>query len=224
MTGGCRPGNRMNSLFSPLLAGNLGSLETGSLETASSRRESTANLTANDVTAQSASVPEPIEIQTSLGAFTRSKTSMSGPVGVGGFEEGEFEGDGPLEKVSAQILVRGADAVQLRAQEIDEAAKPRIVVQRDPLGVHESTRSIQVTEIGRDVFAQCEVIAGGLEATEAIVARSRDEVRGSLRVSCPPQLPHILGARALTSFLGRYPPLRAQLHLSNRRVSLISVR
>src|SRR5438270_13738687 len=50
-----------------------------------------------------------------LGAFTRSKTSMSGPVGVGGFEEGEFEGDGPLEKVAAQILLRGADAVQLRA-------------------------------------------------------------------------------------------------------------
>src|SRR5437763_8088489 len=72
-----------------------------------------------------------------LGAFTRSKTSMSGPVGVGGFEEGEFEGDGPLEKVAAQILLRGADAVQLRAQEIDEAAKSRIVVQRDPLGVHE---------------------------------------------------------------------------------------
>jgi hypothetical protein len=72
-----------------------------------------------------------------LGAFARSKTSMSGPGGVGGFEEGEFEGDGPLEKVAAQILLRGADAVQLRAQEIDEAAKPRIVVQRDPLGVHE---------------------------------------------------------------------------------------
>src|ERR1700719_4117029 len=75
-----------------------------------------------------------------LGAFTRSKTSVSGPVGVGGFEEGEFEGDGPLEKVSAQILLPGADAVQLRAQEIDEAAKPRIVVQRDPLGVHEIDR------------------------------------------------------------------------------------
>ena len=38
---------------------------------------------------------------------------------------------------------------------------------------------IQVTEIGRDGYAQCEVIAGGIEATEAIVARSRDEVRGT---------------------------------------------
>src|SRR6185437_4753546 len=52
----------------------------------------------------------------------------------------EFEGDGPLEKVAAQILLRGADAVQLGTQEIDEATKPRIVVQRDPLGVHEIDR------------------------------------------------------------------------------------
>jgi hypothetical protein len=65
---------------------------------------------------------------------------MSGPVGVGGFEEGEFEGDSPTEKVAAQVLLRGADAVQLPAQEIDEAAKIRIVVQHDPLGVHEVFR------------------------------------------------------------------------------------
>jgi hypothetical protein len=38
---------------------------------------------------------------------------MSGPVGVGGFEKGEFEGDGRLKKVAAQILLRGADAVAL---------------------------------------------------------------------------------------------------------------
>jgi hypothetical protein len=62
--------------------------------------------------------------------------SVSGPVCVGGFEEGKFQGDSPTEEVAAQIRLRGADPVQLRAQEIDEAAKPRIVVQCDPLGVH----------------------------------------------------------------------------------------
>ena len=44
--------------------------------------------------------------------------SMSGPA-VGGFEEGEFEGDSPTEEVAAQIRLRGADPVQLRAQEIE---------------------------------------------------------------------------------------------------------
>jgi DNA-binding transcriptional LysR family regulator len=90
--------------------------------------------------------------------------------------------------------------------------------------IERSTRSLQVTEIGRDVFAQCEVIAAGLEAAEAIVARSRDEVRGRLRVICPPTLPHILGPGPLTAFLSRYPLVRVQLCLSNRRVDLISER
>jgi hypothetical protein len=37
---------------------------------------------------------------------------------------------------AAKIRLRGAEPVQLRAQEIDEAVKIRVVVQRDPLGVH----------------------------------------------------------------------------------------
>src|SRR5271165_5699785 len=41
-----------------------------------------------------------------LGAFTRSKTSVSGPVDVGGFEKREFEGDSATEKVAAQIGLR----------------------------------------------------------------------------------------------------------------------
>ena len=46
---------------------------------------------------------------------------MSGPVSIGGFEKGEFEGYSPTEEVVAQIRLRGADPVQLGAQEIDEA-------------------------------------------------------------------------------------------------------
>jgi DNA-binding transcriptional LysR family regulator len=57
-----------------------------------------------------------------------------------------------------------------------------------------------------------------------IAARSRDEVRGSLRVSCPPQLPHILSPGPMTTFLSRYPLVRVQLHLSSRRVDLINER
>ena len=62
---------------------------------------------------------------------------VSGPLLIGGFEEGELERDGSTEKVTAQIDVRGADPVQFRAQKIDEAAEIQIVVQSDPLGIHE---------------------------------------------------------------------------------------
>ena len=59
---------------------------------------------------------------------------------IGGFEEGKFEDDSPTKEVAAQIRLLGADPLQLRAQEIDKAAKPRIIVQRDPLGVHKVVR------------------------------------------------------------------------------------
>jgi hypothetical protein len=72
--------------------------------------------------------------------FKRSKMSMSGPVGVGGFEKGEFGGDSVTEKVAAQMHLGGADAIQFGAPEIDEATKTRIVVQRDPLGMDEVVR------------------------------------------------------------------------------------
>ena len=65
---------------------------------------------------------------------------MSGPIGVSGFEEGEFEGDSPTKEVAAEIRLQRADPVQLGAQEIDEDTKIRIVVERDPLGVHEVVR------------------------------------------------------------------------------------
>ena len=49
----------------------------------------------------------------------------------------EFERDSTRKEIAAQICVRRADTVQLRAQEIDEPAKIRIVMQRDPLRVYE---------------------------------------------------------------------------------------
>ena len=56
---------------------------------------------------------------------------VSDSVSISGFEEGKFEGDSPTEEVAAQIRLKGADPLQLCAQEIDEAAKIAIVVQRN---------------------------------------------------------------------------------------------
>ena len=128
----------------------------------------------------------------------------------------------------AQVVRHGGFSAASRATGEPKSKLSKRVAQLErDLGVRlieRSTRSLQLTEIGRHVLAQCEVIAGGLEATEAIVARSRDEVRGSLRVSCPPQLPYILGSHPITTFLSRYPLVRVQVHLSNRRVDLINER
>ena len=87
----------------------------------------------------------------------------------------------------AQVVRHGGFSAASRATGEPKSKLSKRVAQLERgLGVRlieRSTRSIQVTEIGRDVFAQCKVIAGGLEATEAIVARSRDELGRFLKPS-----------------------------------------
>ncbi len=83
-------------------------------------------------------------------------------------------------------------------------------------------RSMRVTDVGREIYQQCEIIAGGIEAAEAIVARSQSEVRGMVRVGCPPGLVQYMGSKVFVDFMARYPLVRVQLHLSNRRIALIA--
>ncbi|MPS70626.1 MAG: LysR family transcriptional regulator [Novosphingobium sp.] len=84
-----------------------------------------------------------------------------------------------------------------------------------------STRNVRVTDVGQEVYRQCEVIADGLAATRAIAERAREDVSGLLRISCPPGLARYLGAEGLASFLARYPQVRLDMHLTSRRVDII---
>lgn len=88
--------------------------------------------------------------------------------------------------------------------------------------IERSTRSFRVTEVGREVYRQCEVIEGGVEAAEAIAARAQTEVCGTVRAACPPGLLQLVGSQVLVGFMARYPAVRVHLHFSNRRVDLIS--
>lgn len=84
-----------------------------------------------------------------------------------------------------------------------------------------STRSVRVTEVGQEVYRQCEIIEEGLAATRAIAERAREDVSGVLRITCPPGLSRFLGAERLASFLARYPLVRVDMHLTSRRVDII---
>lgn len=84
-----------------------------------------------------------------------------------------------------------------------------------------TTRNVRITEVGREVYRQCEIIAEGLAATRAIAERAREDVSGLLRISCPPGLARYLGAEGLSTFLARYPQVRVDMHLTGRRVDIV---
>jgi DNA-binding transcriptional LysR family regulator len=88
--------------------------------------------------------------------------------------------------------------------------------------IERSTRSVRVTDVGREIYQQCEIIADGVGAAEAIVARAQSEIRGTVRVGCPPGLAQYMGSQVFVDFMTRYPLVRVQLHLSNRRIALIA--
>ena len=88
--------------------------------------------------------------------------------------------------------------------------------------IERSTRSIRVTDIGHEIYRQCEIIAGGIETTQALAARTQGTVSGPLHVSCPPALLQMVGTAIFTEFLARYPEVRLRLRVSNQPVDLIN--
>jgi DNA-binding transcriptional LysR family regulator len=99
----------------------------------------------------------------------------------------------------------------------------RVAALESRLGVRlleRSSRRFSVTDVGRDVYRHVRAALAEAEAIEDVVGRLKTEPQGLVRVSCPQGADRIL-ALELPAFLERYPRLRVQLTISNRRVDLI---
>ena len=86
--------------------------------------------------------------------------------------------------------------------------------------VERSTRRFKVTEVGQDVYRHARAAMAEADAIEDVVSRVQAEPQGLVRISCPVGIDRLLAA-ALPAFLARYPKLRVQVLVSNRRVDLI---
>jgi DNA-binding transcriptional LysR family regulator len=102
----------------------------------------------------------------------------------------------------------------------------RVAMLEEELGVRlleRSTRRLQVTEIGQEVYAQALTASAAAEAAAEAALRVRAEPQGFVRLSCPLNLHDALTLR-LPAFLHAYPRLRLQILSTNRRVDLIEER
>jgi DNA-binding transcriptional LysR family regulator len=99
----------------------------------------------------------------------------------------------------------------------------RVAALEDSLSVRlleRSTRRFKVTEVGQEVYRHARAALTEAEAIDEVVLRMRGEPQGLVRVSCVVGLDRVLAA-ALPGFLDRYPKLRLEVIVSNRRVDLI---
>jgi DNA-binding transcriptional LysR family regulator len=99
----------------------------------------------------------------------------------------------------------------------------RIALLEERLGVRlleRSTRSLNVTEVGQQVYEHARAAIEEADAVEDAALRMRSEPRGLVRISCPHGMQEIMSQK-LPAFLAAHPLLRVQVIMTNRPVDLI---
>ena len=126
----------------------------------------------------------------------------------------------------AMVVDHGGFAAAERALGIPKSRLSRRITQLEAdLGVRllqRSTRRFAVTDVGNSVYRHAQTMLAEAQAARDVVDRLSAQPRGIVRVSLPVSLAQQQLPALLPEFLARYPEVRLQLHVSNRRVDLIN--
>lgn len=87
--------------------------------------------------------------------------------------------------------------------------------------LNRTTRSISLTETGRAYFDRCQPLLDQFDELEAIVRDQQTELAGSIRITAPTGYGASHLTTALEPFLTKNPKVTVDLHLTDRRVSII---
>jgi len=124
------------------------------------------------------------------------------------------------------VVDHGGFAAAERALGIPKSRLSRRISQLESeLGVRllqRSTRRFAVTDIGQSVYRHAQSMLAEAQAAREVVDRLSAEPRGLVRASIPVSLAQQQMPQLLPEFLARYPQVRMQLHVSNRRVDVIN--
>ena len=87
--------------------------------------------------------------------------------------------------------------------------------------LHRTTRKVSVTEAGTIYYQRCRQLLDGLENAEHAISDLQTKPTGRLRITAPVTYGEITIAPLINNFLARYPELKLELQLSNRKMDLI---
>jgi DNA-binding transcriptional LysR family regulator len=126
----------------------------------------------------------------------------------------------------AMVVDHGGFAAAERALGIPKSRLSRRITQLEAdLGVRllqRSTRRFAVTDVGNSVYRHAQSMLTEAQAAREVVEHLSAEPRGTIRVSIPVSVAQQQMSALLPEFLARYPQVRVQLHVSNRKVDLIN--
>lgn len=127
--------------------------------------------------------------------------------------------------VFAAVVEAGSFSAAAAALGLSKSAVSKQVARlEDRLGarlLNRTTRTLALTEVGRDYFERAKRILAEVEEAETAVGRLHAEPRGTLRVNAPMSFGTRHVAPALPALLARYPDLGVDLVLNDRVVDVL---
>ena len=113
---------------------------------------------------------------------------------------------------AAKALGVSQPTVQRRLSALEESIK-RQLVEHHPTGY-------RLTEFGKTLFPQAEDVERSITAFQRQLMSGGQELSGTLRVTCPEGMASRLLAPLIESFRAKYPELRVDLIMTDRRLDL----
>src|SRR5438067_5509269 len=125
-----------------------------------------------------------------------------------------------------RVIERGSFAAAADDLGVTPSALSKTVTRiEDRLGVRlltRTTRRLALTSEGELFVARSRDILASIEAAEAEVTAASRLPRGHLRISVGTALAKQILGPALPVFLGRYPDITVELHVSDRQIDLVA--
>jgi len=126
----------------------------------------------------------------------------------------------------ALVVEHGGFSAAERATDIPKSKLSRRVHHlEENLGVRliqRSSRHFAVTDIGMNIYQHAQVMMNAAQAAHDLVDHLSVQPRGVIKVSLPVTIAENEIAKILPDFLKKYPEIKIQFYVSNRRVDVIN--
>lgn len=126
----------------------------------------------------------------------------------------------------ALVVEHGGFSAAERATDIPKSKLSRRVYNlEESLGVRliqRSSRHFAVTDIGMDIYRHAQVMMTAAQSAHDLVDHLSEQPRGLIKVSLPVTIAQREMTKILPEFLKKYPEIKVQLMVSNRRVDIVN--
>ena len=127
--------------------------------------------------------------------------------------------------VFVKVVQTGSFTRAAESMGTQKAYLSRVVKQLErKLGVRlleRTTRSLSLTEAGREIFERAVGILGAIEDVERVAQQTLAEPRGTLRLTCGVEFGMIAVSRWISDYLARYPLVNVESDLTGRIIDIV---